>query len=101
MKITNLINKVSARIFGSKIGTDDLGNEYFAIKWCTREFNRKRRIVIYDLKRNPDMHVHEDWHNWLRYMTNDTPNEQSSHIPRIKSKSNLYHRRKKHYTSWP
>ena len=101
----NFINKLLIRLFATRIGIDEFGNEYF--------INRKgKRFVVYNGIAEPSK-VPAEWHGWLHYSTNVAPvnikthkfSWQKIHLPNLSGTKYAYRpenstAKKSLYQSW-
>lgn len=68
----DLINKLTIRLFGQKIGSDEFGNEYYQGK------KSNKRYVIYNGYAEPSK-VPASWHGWLHYTHDEAPVNINTH----------------------
>lgn len=59
---------LTARLFGRKIGTDEMGNVYYESRRVVPTYNRTRRFAVY-AKGVDSSSVPAEWHAWLHHMT--------------------------------
>jgi len=86
----DLISKIAIKISGTKVGTDEFGNQYFEAKKSRGEAknSKKRRYIIYNGIAEPSK-VPANWHGWLHYTSDDLPDNvhnyswQKIHLPNL------------------
>ena len=92
--MTDLVNRVLARLLYSKVGVDQFGNKYYLSR-CNDAYGKKKRMVVYKGMAEPTK-VPANWHSWLHYTSDDIPknthtyNWQKDHLPNRTGTSMAY-----------
>lgn len=60
--------------FGKEVGADQFGNRYFTEKSAAKG-RRTKRWVVYNGRAEPSK-VPAEWHGWLHYTLDTTPDER-------------------------
>ena len=68
----DIINKILIKVFCTKIGSDEFGNQYF-------ESKKNKRYIIYNGISEPSK-IPAKWHRWIHYTTNNPPNNTKTHL---------------------
>ncbi|MEM7071141.1 MAG: NADH-ubiquinone oxidoreductase subunit NDUFA12 family protein [Pseudomonadota bacterium] len=95
----NAITWLICRIFGEKIGTDYLGNQYFIDKRLKNAPMRKQRRWVVCKDSNDPSHVPPLYHAWLHHTLENFPTKQEQkpydwildHQPNMTGTPNAYH----------
>jgi len=92
--MTDIVNRLFARLFYKKIGEDQFGNEYLLSR-CDNAYGKKKRMVLYKGLAEPTK-VPANWHSWLHYTSDDIPKNhlayswQKNHLPNRSGTSLAY-----------
>jgi NADH:ubiquinone oxidoreductase subunit len=92
--MTDLVNRIVAKIFYHKVGIDQFGNEYLISRF-NDAYGKKRRIVIYKGIAEPTK-VPAAWHSWLHHTSNEIPDNTKrydwlkQHLPNRSGTSKAY-----------
>jgi NADH:ubiquinone oxidoreductase subunit len=72
----SLLNNIKIRLIANKIGIDEFGNSYYEEK--RGRGNIKKRFIIYNGVAEASK-IPAEWHSWIHYTTNNTPNSINTH----------------------
>ena len=92
--MTDLVNKIKAKLCYRKVGTDEFGNDYYVSKKLDA-YNKYTRMVIYKGMAEPTK-VPPLWHAWLHYnldyirLVNENFAWQKPHTPNKTGTSKAY-----------
>jgi NADH:ubiquinone oxidoreductase subunit len=95
--MAKILLNIYSLFFGKLVGRDELGNRYYEGKCSTREFDRKRRWVIYKGYVEASK-VTARWFNWLHYQADQIPPSapksyewQKPHLPNMSGTKLAYY----------
>lgn len=90
----NLVTRLYTLFHGKRIGTDSFGNVYYEAR-RDKAHGKKKRWVVYKGIAEASK-VPAEWHGWLHYTTDKTPQAaakrdwQKDHIPNLTGTAGAY-----------